>query len=867
MKARSLQVLIGILAALIFGANYLAIVRAQGACQCLVTVFTSVASSSKQQQPSCSFKLNWSAASADPLAQGTVIDTDNNRNTVVTCNLGIKANMSCTGLGQIVVGGGSATSFNCKDGSVTNEGTQRIWGQNKPTPGKAPLAFRAPSLRQLKGFASAAASPATTIFNPSEVLTVIDGDAGIQVDGDTPRVTVAAGQATVLSLCDGSYAQVSAPSVVHILNDSNSLGIYIGNPYDPNAPTCTVSDINGNWRGAYAALNAAGNLEAIPLVIAIQGNGGSVTIGSQKLNITQVSFSSGTFNLSAATSDQSGTASISGSYHKGGMLFQVYANLPPPLNTAGNGSAERLSIAQFALPAAAVNAPYQHQLYALTMATGSLKWSVSSGSLPGGMSLDPAQGTISGTPKTAGDSNFTVQVSDANGDTFLQPFKLTVQNLTLAATILPVAFAGQPYKYTLQAVGGTPPYQFATSLPLPGQPALSAAGDITWDMAPAQGPGLLVFSVTDSANVTQKMVAEVPVRGITLTGSEYLPTGTVGVPYQASFPVIGASGPVSWSISTDLSTSGLSFDPVQGQISGTPLIPISIYMTVTASDSKQPDTRDFDLVINPAGASTGSAPAVASGGVVNAATNKPPAANGGIGQGSFISIYGSGLGPAAGVTANSLPLSTALGGSTVTITPAGGSSVQAYPVYASATQINGIVPSNTPIGPATVTVTYNSQTSTGVPVQIARSGFGIFTANYGSGPAAAIDLTTPNPFLSATNPAHPGDYLTIFGTGLGPVSVPDNQAPGGAVSPTGLTVQVQVGGQTVVPIYAGRSPQFPAEDQINLQLPATDALATGCAVTVTVTVNGATSNTATLPIAPSGQSSCVTPQYTVPQVR
>jgi uncharacterized protein (TIGR03437 family) len=772
------------------------------------------------------------------------------------CDYGIHAELKCQH-SSISIASGKAMELSCNSDTNIVKAEPAAWTNNlPPSNGKTP-AFRSPSLSQFPGFRNAAAGqPVTTILTSAEVLSVTAGDAGIQLDS-TRRVTVTAGQATVVSLCDGSTGQVNAPAVLHILNDSSYLNSLVGGVYDPRAGTCEVDDINGNWRGVYLTRNVAGNDESVPVTIGIQGHGGTVTIGGQQLNISSVTFAAQSFSVMALTNDKSGSVSIGGSVEKGEMLFTVTPNIPPNWITPGNGSAERLYIAQFALPDAAVNASYQQQLYAVSPAFGAVTWSVSTGSLPGGMSLDSSAGTISGTPNATGNYTFTVKAVDANGDTFLQPLKLSVRNFTLAANILPAAFNGQPYQYDLQVVGGKPPYQFTNNLPLPGLPQLSSTGRITWQGTSGGGSVQVMFQVTDSAGVTQPMVVEIPVRGITLTGSQFLPAGAVGSLYDATFPVNGNTGAVSWFLSADLTGTGLSFNPNKGELSGTPLMPLSLYLTVTAGDKSDSDSRDFDLFVDSSAASTN--PAISSGGVVNAATNTTATASGGgIAEGSVIAIYGTGLGPASPLTAAGLPLLATLGNSTVTITPSTGPAVQAYPVYVSTTQINAIVPSNTPAGAANVTVTYGSATSAPVPITIVRSSFGIFTEHYGSGPAAAIDLTTPNPLLSASNAAHPGDFVTIFGTGLGPVNVPDNQAPGGAISPTGLSVKVIVGGQTITPTYAGRSPQYPGEDQINFQLPSGNSIPTGCSVAVTITVNGAASNAATLPIVQSGQY-CSTP--------
>ncbi|MFO1431212.1 MAG: putative Ig domain-containing protein [Candidatus Competibacteraceae bacterium] len=54
------------------------------------------------------------------------------------------------------------------------------------------------------------------------------------------------------------------------------------------------------------------------------------------------------------------------------------------------------------------------------------RWSVVSGSLPAGLSLNPDTGVISGTPTTAGTANFSVQVSDAAGRQAGRALSLTV---------------------------------------------------------------------------------------------------------------------------------------------------------------------------------------------------------------------------------------------------------------------------------------------------------------------------------------------------------------------------------------------------------------------------------------------------------
>jgi hypothetical protein len=78
------------------------------------------------------------------------------------------------------------------------------------------------------------------------------------------------------------------------------------------------------------------------------------------------------------------------------------------------------------LPPATVGIPYS----TLLLASGGAfpyTWSVISGSLPPGLTLNPSTGEISGVPTAAGSYTFTVQVTDAHGATATQILTLLVQ--------------------------------------------------------------------------------------------------------------------------------------------------------------------------------------------------------------------------------------------------------------------------------------------------------------------------------------------------------------------------------------------------------------------------------------------------------
>jgi uncharacterized protein (TIGR03437 family) len=217
--------------------------------------------------------------------------------------------------------------------------------------------------------------------------------------------------------------------------------------------------------------------------------------------------------------------------------------------------------------------------------------------------------------------------------------------------------------------------------------------------------------------------------------------------------------------------------------------------------------------------------------VYNAATLQA----GGIAPNEFITLKGTGLGPATGVSG----LTTQLGGSSVSI---GGTA--AFLTYAQDAQINLLVPFRVSgLASTVIQVTYNSQLGNAVTVPVVPSSPGIFTQSYGPGQTWMVNQD--GTFNSASNPAPRGTYVAFWVTGQGLV----NTTLGDGAQPTGppfpsplLPVSVSLGGSAVPAsnlvfdglIYSG-------EVQINVLIPANAP--TGSAVPVVVTIGGASSRT------------------------
>jgi len=257
-------------------------------------------------------------------------------------------------------------------------------------------------------------------------------------------------------------------------------------------------------------------------------------------------------------------------------------------------------------------------------------------------------------------------------------------------------------------------------------------------------------------------------------------------------------------------------------------------------------------------------PAISSGGVLNAASNAPASPpNGGVAQGSYISIYGSLLGPNTWVYApGGATLAATLGGVSIKLTN-GSTAVDVLPTFVAPSQINAIIPSNAPLGIGQLTVTYNGVTSPPFPVNILAHAPGVFTlgATSTAGIIQTFSPGTPDNLRAVNGPtatAAAGDWGIIWSTGLGPNIVlgqlqPDNQPPPGGMLDLDVAVTVTVNGIPAIVGYKGRAPGFPGVDNIYFTVP--NGVPNGCAIPVVLTAGAATANQVTIAIN-SQHSSC-----------
>jgi hypothetical protein len=261
-----------------------------------------------------------------------------------------------------------------------------------------------------------------------------------------------------------------------------------------------------------------------------------------------------------------------------------------------------LSITTQSLPNGSVGQAYNQSVQA-TGGTGALTWSISLGTLPQNLSLNPATGAISGTPTATGTSSFTVRVADTAGQADAQAFSILINPATLpniTTTSLPGGTVGQAYSQALQATGGTGTLVWNVSLgSLPANLALSSAGTISGTPTNT-GTSNFTVRVTDalSHSDTQPLSITISAASSPLTiTTNSLPDGKRNQVYAATLAASGGTIPYTWSVTPPL-PAGLTLALATGVISGIPTAMSNINYNFTVRDStNQTTTKQLNLQI------------------------------------------------------------------------------------------------------------------------------------------------------------------------------------------------------------------------------------------------------------------------------
>ena len=258
----------------------------------------------------------------------------------------------------------------------------------------------------------------------------------------------------------------------------------------------TVKDSNGNPIGGVGVMGSA-TINSVDYFQYVDADGN----GNYSLNVANGSWTVG-------VECDGGSDSLDNIL--GGGNYQCPDNQSVTINN-NNGAANftvqlcsGLTITTTSLPAGEVNV-YYDQFVQASSCSSTFAWSLISGSLPPGLTGNPATGEISGTPTNAGTYNFTVEVADGNGLTAIQALSVTINGGVLQVTTTSLSSGTTNVAYNSQqlaARGGQPPYRWSlASGVLPPGLSLSTNGVMSGTPTSA-GTSNFVVQVTDSVLAT-----------------------------------------------------------------------------------------------------------------------------------------------------------------------------------------------------------------------------------------------------------------------------------------------------------------------------------------------------------------------------
>ncbi|MGO9384086.1 MAG: beta strand repeat-containing protein, partial [Mycobacterium sp.] len=286
--------------------------------------------------------------------------------------------------------------------------------------------------------------------------------------------------------------------------------------------------------------------------------------------------------LNASTGLLSGTPTTAGTYS-----FTVKV-----ADSSGQSNTEAVTLTVIPGPSLSFPAPpsgWTHTVYGDTLTesggTSPFTWSVSSGSLPSGISLN-ASGTLSGTPTVTGTFAFTVKVSDANGQSATQATSITVSagvSATLSAP--PAADVGGAYSDTLTATGGTTPYTWSVNAgALPPGLSLSSAGVLAGTPTTAGSYPFTVNVVDANNGIATASITLVVSAGLALSFTAP-PNTDVGIGYSDTLTATGGTGPNTWSVSAGSLPAGITLNASTGVLAGTATTAGTSSFTVKVTDA------------------------------------------------------------------------------------------------------------------------------------------------------------------------------------------------------------------------------------------------------------------------------------------
>ncbi len=407
------------------------------------------------------------------------------------------------------------------------------------------------------------------------------GQSAITVNGGTRTTTFINGTQLSAALTSGDLSQATALRIgVTDPENGVSANSVVFSVSAGSLKVVTTSLPAAVMQALYAAgISVQGGVSPFSWRVASGQLPPGLTLAPASGSIAGAPTQSGQFNFTVQVSDSESTPQT--------------ASQALAMNVTGTASP--LAITTSSIPGGISQTSYSAAL-AATGGASPYTWSVVSGTIPAGLTLNASSGLIAGSPTTPGTSSFSVQVKDSSStpQTANANYSLVlVGPLSVATVSLPGGQAKSTYSVTLSSSGGQAPYVWSvTSGSLPAGLTLNGSTGVISGTPTASGTSSFTVQVSDAPSIPQTasrtlaLTVAAQSQGTPLqVTSTSLASGQTKTAYSASLSATGGTAPYAWSIASGSLPTGLSLSGTSGVISGTPSAAGSSSFTVQVTDS------------------------------------------------------------------------------------------------------------------------------------------------------------------------------------------------------------------------------------------------------------------------------------------